>query len=233
MKIDIVILSNTKNDEFFKMTNDCIDSIQRSEDNFSFNIIIVESNKSNIYKYERKNVTTIIPEDEFNYNKFLNKGIAETRNDWVLLSNNDVIYHKGWLSEMIKCHQDDGDLLSMSPMEDSWHPNYLNNLTGKRVHYGYRVPVHITGWSIFLKRIVLDQIGEFDERFLFWYQDNDYSMNLQKHKIKHGLITNSKATHLESASHGLIKNKHLWTQGQGSVFFEKWAPYIRSGLYVH
>jgi uncharacterized protein YaaW (UPF0174 family) len=45
-----------------------------------------------------------------------------------------------------------------------------------------------------------------------------------KYKIKHGLITSSKVTHLLSKSHNLIddEKKHEMTNGLGVKFINKW-----------
>ena len=66
-------------------------------------------------------------------------------------------------------------------------------------------------------------IGEFDEKFKFWYQDNDYAMNLMKHNIPHYLINTSKVRHEFSQSHGLLEDKKVeMTHGLQQVFLEKW-----------
>ena len=220
--VDVVILSYTKDYSLYEMTQNCIDSIINSEKDYTFNITVVETDKSDTYSYDRDNVTTIVPEGSFGYNKFLNHGINNSNNEWVLLSNNDTVYSEGWLSEMMDAHRLDGEILSMSPMDDTWDDHKTVDKS-KSIHYGYRVSREITGWSILVKRNVIENIGGFDENFRFWYQDHDYSKVLQKHKIKHALITESKVKHLLSKSHHLVgKNKHAMTHGQFNVFITKW-----------
>ncbi len=51
-----------------------------------------------------------------------------------------------------------------------------------------------------VKRTIFSQIGMLDERFDFYYADNDYAMTLQKYGIKHGLIPRSEASHLWNKS---------------------------------
>lgn len=223
MEIDVIILSFTKDDKIFEMTNNCINSINDSTIDYSFNIVLVETDKSGKYKYVQKNVTTIVPEEEFNYNKFLNFGLENCKNDWILISNNDTVYHKGWLESMMEAHKVDNELLSMSPFDDKWyiHKSFDKNIS---IHYGHRVSYEITGWSILMNRKVLEIIGDFDEDFKFWYQDNDYAQNLLSNNIKHALITNSNVFHLLSQSHSLIEDteKHNMTNGLSSVFIKKW-----------
>lgn len=223
MEIDVIILSFTQNEKIFNMTNDCINSINESSEEHSFNIILVETDKSGTFKYEQENVTTIIPNEEFNYNKFLNIGLKECKNEWILISNNDTVYHDKWFEKMLDAHNIDNEILSLSPFDNTWHihSRFDKNIP---IHYGHRVSYELTGWSILMNKKVLDIIGEFDEEFKFWYQDNDYSQNLLKHGIKHALITNSWVTHLLSRSHELIEDneKHNMTNGLNSVFIKKW-----------
>ena len=75
MEIDVILLSYTKNESIFKMTKKCIESILNSEKEYSFNIILVETEKSGKYNYDYEEVNVIIPNETFNYNKFLNIGL--------------------------------------------------------------------------------------------------------------------------------------------------------------
>jgi GT2 family glycosyltransferase len=223
MTIDVIILSYAKNDEILQMNIDCINSILDSTKNYNFNFIVVETENDKSFNYPFKNVKVIQPNESFNYNKFLNFGLDYCKNNWILISNNDTIYHKNFLEEMLESYSLDDEILSMSPMDDSWHCHKTFDKS-ILIHYGYRVPFHITGWSILLNKLVIDKIGKFDETFDFWYQDNDYAANLIVNNIKHALITNSKITHLTSKSHDLIddEKKYDLTEGSSYKFKNKW-----------
>lgn len=223
MTVDVIILSYAKEDSIITMNNQCIDSINDSTTDHKFNIILVETESTKTYKYYQENVTVIQPNEEFNYNKFLNIALKHCNNDWVLISNNDTIYHKWFLENMLIANEQDNELLSMSPMDDNWHRHALFNKDFD-VHYGHRTSYEIAGWSILVNRNVIEKIGGFDEEFKFWYQDNDYANNLIINKIKHALITKSKVTHLLSKSHKFIEEnkKYEMTDGMGNVYSNKW-----------
>lgn len=223
MIVDVIILSYAKNDTIIKMNNDCINSLNSSTEKHKFNIFLIETEPTKEYKYVQENVKVIQPRIEFNYNKFLNIGFKECSNDWVLISNNDTIYHKNFLEELLNANENDNEILSMSPMDDTWHRHAIFNKNIK-IHYGYRTSYEVAGWSILVNKSVIDKIGGFDEQFTFWYQDNDYANSLQVNGIKHALITDSKVTHLLSRSHGLIEEekKYSMTDGLGVTFFNKW-----------
>jgi GT2 family glycosyltransferase len=224
MIIDVIILSYAKNDDIIKMNNDCINSLNSSSDTHKFNILLIETESTKEYKYTQENVRVIQPKIEFNYNKFLNIGLKQCSNDWVLISNNDTIYHKNFLEELLKANENDNGILSMSPMDDNWHRHVTFNKDIK-IHYGYRTSYEVAGWSILVNKSAIEKIGGFDEQFTFWYQDNDYANSLQVNGIKHALITDSKVTHLLSRSHGLIEEekKYSMTDGLGITFFNKWS----------
>ena len=223
MIIDVIILSYAKNNSIIKMNNDCIDSLNSSSENHKFNILLIETEPNKEYKYEQQNVRVIQPKIEFNYNKFLNIGLKECKNEWVLISNNDTIYHKNFLESLIDANNQDTEILSMSPMDDDWHRHKLFDKSIS-IYYGYRTSYEVAGWSILVNKSVIDKIGGFDEQFTFWYQDNDYAKLLEINGIKHALITKSKVTHLLSRSHHFIENskKFEMTDGLGIKFHKKW-----------
>jgi len=227
MIIDVIILSYAKNDDIIKMNNDCINSLNDSTNEHTFNILLIETELEKKYEYDQPNVKVIQPGIEFNYNKFLNIGLKECKNDWLLISNNDTIYHKNFLEEMFKANVEDNEILSMSPMDDEWHIHMLLDKT-KKIHYGYRTSYEVAGWSILLNKSVIEKIGEFDEQFTFWYQDTDYANSLQINGIKHALITDSKVTHLLSRSHKLIESEKIFemTDGLGIKFKNKWLKKV-------
>jgi len=224
MDIDVILLTYTKDDRIYNMTKQCVESIINSEKNHNFSIKLIETEKTGKYRYDYDEVETIVPKEEFNYNKFLNIGLKYCTNEWILISNNDTEYVDGWLSEMLKQFEKDNELLSMSPYCPIWNVHKNNFKEKKEVFYGHRTSYELTGWSILLNRKVIDIIGNFDEQFSFWYQDNDYSMNLQKHKIKHGLVKNSIVLHHLSKSHGLVdpKKQNEMTHGLSKNFNKKW-----------
>lgn len=223
MIIDVIILSYAKNDSIVKMNNDCINSLNFSSDTHKFNILLIETESTKEYKYEQKNIRVVQPKIDFNYNKFLNIGLKECKNDWILISNNDTIYHKDFLEFMLEANQKDNTILSMSPMDDGWHRHQLFDKT-KKIYYGYRTSYEVAGWSILVNNSVIKKINGFDEQFTFWYQDNDYAKSLEINGIKHALITDSKVTHLLSKSHELIEpeKKYQMTDGLGINFMNKW-----------
>lgn len=222
--IDVIVLSYCKDDSIRQMNINCIDSLNNSSRNYKFNIILVETDTEKKHVYPQQNVTVIQPFEKFNYNRFLNIGLNFCKNDWVLITNNDTIYKRNFIDNMMSAYNNDPHLLSMSPMDDD--SGYQTELGfDKDVHYGYEIMKQLVGWSILLNKKVLDIIGRFDEDFTFLYQDADYAKKLEKNFIKHGCVTNAKAKHLVNVSHGMVEPKEYdeMTNGMERMFKKKWG----------
>lgn len=196
--IDIIFLSYSKNDYLKNLTIQSIDTLLKSEDpkKIHFNILVIESNKS-IAPYQFENSKTIYPEQEFGFHKYLNIGIKATSSPYVCLCNNDLIFHTGWASEMIKAMDEDPKIMSATPYCMNFHKKEGFIEDGPPIEGYFGI---LTGWCIFVKREIFNIIGMLDEHFVFWYCDYDYSNTLEKMKVKNSLIPKSKITHLGSES---------------------------------
>jgi len=211
----VLILSNTANIQYYNMLETCINSIENSD------IIVVETNS----KLENKNIPLskkckfIFPNQEFNYNKFLNIGLKEINDEKIIISNNDVIFSPGCISEInSKLSLYD----SVSPYDFN-NPKHSSNIFNKPCVEGYEVGIHVTGCCLGLTRKVLNTINVFDESFKFWYQDNDYANILKKNNFKNVLLRDAKITHLGFQSHKLLKeNLYNMTHGLEQTYKEKW-----------
>lgn len=220
MEVDVIILSYAKDDDIIRMNSNCIDSINNSSP-IKFNIYLIETESNNDFIYHQGNVEVIQPNKEFNYNQFLNIGLEYCKNEWILLSNNDTIYEKNFIENMLEAHKIDERILSMSPIDDDW-PMQKGFDRNVPIHYGHRIQYEISGWSILINKKVIEIIGKFDESFYFWYQDNDYSNNLKKHNVQHALITNAKVHHLLSRSNHLVKDWNTMVATSERKFINKW-----------
>lgn len=204
--MSIIILSRTSTIGEFTMTLNCIDSLMLSEtkSEVNFEIILIESNKD-IYQssfHYPEFVKIIIPKGKFNFNKFLNIGVISSTGSMVALCNNDLLFKEKWMSNILKLKRSHPEISSFCPIDYNSkftkRENYKNIEQGYIV--GYDVRTHITGWCIVTDRGLFDTLGLLDERFDFYYADDDYAMTLRKHNIKHALVLNSEVKHLGGMS---------------------------------
>lgn len=185
MRVDVIILSNGKTPELRKTTQDSIDTCHASEKEHKFNIIVYE--QVPFIKY--KKADTIHYVHPFHYNKLMNRGIEETKNEWVVLANNDLIFHEGWLTKCLESGLEN-DYLSMSP-------NDKPNTQGIEEGYEIGIEGQVKGWCILTNRKLYEIIGKIDESVSFWYSDNVYADQLKEKGIKHGLIKEAYVQHLD------------------------------------
>jgi len=218
--VDVIILSNTANFEYYGKLKKCIATL-KSSSNIETNIIVIETNKKLRGKDLKLPIDTFyIPEDEeFNYNKFLNYGLAFCKHDYLCISNNDVYYNKDVLYTLVD-HLTEYD--SVSPWDDNSTWRFHQT---KDIHVGFSTRAFVTGWCIVTKRDTIDRIGgKFDERFSFWFQDDDYSKLLEANDLTHALIGNVSVWHDCGQSHELFseQDRQRQTHGLAAVFEEKW-----------
>ncbi|MET3028165.1 glycosyltransferase [Flavobacterium sp. UW10123] len=194
MKLSVIILAYTTTEGLFEMTMNCINSLIESEKQTEMEIIVVESNKNyNNSEFVYPDfVKVIVPEEDFNFHKFLNIGVRESKGEFVALCNNDLIFYDNWFARIFEISQSNPQIKSFSPS------GRINDFSfEKEYELGYKVRTHVLGWCLVTYKQVISKIGYLDETFNFSYADNDYAMTLKKFNIKHALVNSSKVEHLE------------------------------------
>ncbi|MCW3082860.1 MAG: putative glycosyltransferase [Bacteroidetes bacterium] len=231
MQIDVVILSLCATEETFIMNSNCISSLMESETEHTFNVIVMESNKEFLktgYQYPYP-VQVIIPQEKFNYNKFLNIAIKQTNNEMICLCNNDLVFKKGWLTQILRIKKLRPGIQSFSPKD----PDY-KTVKGKFMDHDYYLGYEV-GWEFFaacllLERKVFEKTGFFDEKFDFYYQDYDFSMCLRKHSILHALVTKANFSHVYT---GRVKNDFTTMEKldrDKALYHQKWGSQRMIGI---
>lgn len=202
MNVDCIILTSSDDPSKIRMTKRTILTLKDSEPNINFDVYLVDSAKStHPHQYNAIITKYIQPQENFNYNRFLNIACSYLKNEWVIISNNDVGYERGWLSEIFKIHEERPDIESFSPKDPFLYMKYYDwHFVNSSSQYfeSYTVTEAINGWCIVIKKSALDKILPFDEIFDMYYQDNDYSEMIKSKGIKHALVRNSIACHLQT-----------------------------------
>lgn len=230
--MDVVILSFAKNDELRRMTEHCLSTLLASEDPaaIEFRVKVIESNHASpVYDFER--VETLYLPPPFNYHRYMNRGIAAGNGAFVAICNNDLEFHPGWASSLLKAFAEDRQLVSASPICSRHHPASGFPMNSG-LYYGYGVLKEISGWCLVFRRSLLDVIGKLDERFYFWYADDDYALTLQSHGLKHALVSTAVVDHLDSRTLATHTSARQWlmTKRAKYIFEEKWKG--RSSSYL-
>lgn len=201
MNIDVIILTRSDNDKTISMTRRMMLTMQDSEPSHRFYFHLVESGNLVPDRYIDLVTTYITPKENFNYNRYINFAIPYLKHDWLVISNNDVSYERGWFSEIMKIHEQRPDIHSFSPRDPLFFMRYYDgHFVGNQLQYfeSYKVSEALMGWCIVIKKESFDKIAPLDELFDMYYQDNDFAMMLQANGIKHALVRNSIVSHLQT-----------------------------------
>lgn len=178
---DVVILSNAFSPELKAYTRTAIKSLVNSEKAGTFDIYVCEQTE---WKYNH--VTTLHKPEKFNYNRFANEALSLGSSPWVCVSNNDVIFMKGWFTNLMKYKYD-----VMSPA----NPARMKQTRHKKNVEGLSLGTHFSGWCFVMKRNIWGRIGKFNEDFHFYEADRMVMNQLIEKGVKMWLIPESKVHH--------------------------------------
>ena len=200
MIVDVIILSRCLTREDFEVNQRCVQSLSVSEPDIDFRILIIESGGGNFAEtgrvYEHASVSVIIPDEPFRFHRFLNIGLNHSRSEWVVFSNNDVIFHAGWFSEILKLKAMDPRIQSFCPFDRNAPFLPFEKFSQKAYHLGYRVPIEFVGWCFVVERGVFQKMGMFDERYDLYFGDNDFARTLKRKSVLHAMVPSSYVEHL-------------------------------------
>lgn len=236
--LSIVILSYNNQ----KVTQNCIESIREYTSKDWCEIIVVDNaslDDSAKWLSQQKDIIVQLNAENVGFPKGSNQGakIANKEND-VLFLNNDVIVYANsifWLrmglysndkvgssgcmtnfagnNQMITCDcETDEEYEQFArkvnlPLRDSWEEK-----------------IYLVGFALLIKRICLDDVGLFDERFSpGMYEDNDIGLRMVQAGWKNILCHNCFIRHY---GHGNGVNKNFWSSGERvnmGKFEQKWG----------
>ena len=184
-------------DDIHKMNCECIDSLLQSENwNYGLEIILIESNKQSRYVYDEQ-VKILVPDEMFNFHRFLNIGIKASKSDFVALCNNDIIFSKNWFSEILKVKSKRKDILCFSPIDRDYTTMSYDLFPDTKDYYvGWDNKYHFSAWCFVLDRKIFNITGYLDEIFNFYAADDDFLMTLRKYALDNALVTKSYVKHL-------------------------------------
>lgn len=211
MNISAIILSNTIDKKRYDLACETIRTLTESTDWYG-DIYVIETQAEkhmidNNYTYEWEQVKVIHPNKKFNYNQFLNIGIAAAREtaDWFLICNNDLEFSKDWLVETKLAHKKVPDIASFSFYCPSWenHNRFTNNEHKHLLEVGYVPMQHICGWCLLISKECIDICNLFDERFPMYWQDNDYAFTIHDKGVRHALICTAVVEHACTQSYDI------------------------------
>lgn len=201
--IDVVIISNAKDFFHREITENTLKTLMEATNMCLVNPIVIESSTTEQYG----NTTTIHPKESFGYNKYLNIGAKAGNSEFIAFCNNDLEFTNGWADKIIEAMNLHG-LDSASPFCKINHNTERKRVTPNiPVRFGNRVGFELCGWCIVMRRSTWEELGGFDEDFIFWCADNSYQEQIFEHKLKHALICDARVTHINGGGNHINEIK--------------------------
>lgn len=236
-RVDVIILSYTANDNLYNTTKRCVYSYLNTAKDIINKIYVVETNKNFNKDYNNSCVEVIIPDEQFNYNRFYNIALERCDAEFIIGPNNDLILQPNCIQNMLKEFDKDPTLYSLSPVDRGHYRHNLLYLPGEnKIYSGYVNGLHMLGCLFCCRRSLFKTIGYMDEQFYFFYQDDDYIKSLERCNLKHGVYTGSQISHGLSQSNYVADDRFKYTPEnmlrQKQLFLNKWynsEPFMSGG----
>lgn len=214
MKIDVSIIIpsfNTKD-----LTLACIDSIIKSIKDLNYEIIVIDnasedssdieilSLKSNI-----QNLNVIINKNNLGFSKAVNKGIKQSKGEYILILNSDTKVKGESISKLLEFARKTQDAGVIGPRlvnkDGSDQPSCFRFPTivgaikeywlGIKGSFEKYIPVMnshspfvgvdaVVGAAFLISPLALQKVGLFDERYFMYYEDIDYCRRVKQALLK-------------------------------------------------
>ena len=179
------MLSNSFTDELRAMTQRAIDSCIAGANSLPVNVVVLEQVPGVVYNH----ATTLAAPAPFHYNAFANAGARQGSADWIMVANNDLVFHDGWLHALLAANH-----LAVSPRCPRAHSDATQNRVGDRTGLDF------AGWCFMVRRSLWELIGGFDECVEFWASDDVVIEQLRAVDVLPMLVANATVEHLGSVT---------------------------------
>jgi GT2 family glycosyltransferase len=209
---DIVILSNGSTPNLRHRTQMAVDSCISGANGLNVGVAVLEQQPDAVY---RRCATVHMPA-QFHYNAFANFGAGRGSAPWIVIANNDLVFHDGWLHTLLaanhplvspKCPRDE--------RQSDITENTLGDITGK----------HLSGWCFMISRDLWERIGGFDQCVSFWCSDDVVIEQAKAEGVQPMLVPGSLVEHVQSQTlieHG---NRDDLTWAQLNQFIGKYGSH--------
>jgi GT2 family glycosyltransferase len=251
MLTSIVIITYNKLD----YTKLCIESIRKHTAPDSYEMIVVDNHSSDeTVSWLREQPDIVVIYNDFNagFPAACNQGIGIAKGDAILLLNNDTVVTARWLENMLIALHSDPQIGAVGTVTNSCSyyqtiPAMYKNMEGMQLFaeaFNRSNPIlweerlKLVGYNMLIKRHILDEIGELDERFTPGNcEDDDLSYRIRRAGYRLLLCKDTFIHHYGSVSFGeraVEFNKLINSNRQ--KFMDKWgfhpdrATEIRSDL---
>jgi GT2 family glycosyltransferase len=208
--VDIVILSNAATTDLRMLTQATVDTCRAGSNGLPVGIAVLEQQPGVVHK----RCATIWMDEPFHYNRFANFGARRGSADWILIANNDLLFHDGWLHQLIAA---DHPLVSPKCPRDSRQAAFTENTVGDITGQ------HLSGWCFMVSRGLWDSMGGFDEAVSFWCSDDVVIEQAKAQGVKPMIVPAAVVEHIQSVTLNTHPHRDDLTWKQVDIFAAKYG----------
>jgi len=179
--------------------------------------VIIVDNASNdgttsVVKKEFPKVKIIENEYNLGVSTALNIGIKESSGNFIFIFEDDLVLEKGCLKKLVTFSLENPKIIAAGGLFYYNKKNRIRNLGGKinfftskikirgkdeiyRNQYGHSEADVVGGATLLINRKIFEEIGYFDERFFWSYEDLDWCLRLKKKGYKIIVLPEAKIFH--------------------------------------
>ncbi len=239
--VSIIVALHTRAD----LTRACLMSIRDHTPPTSYELILVDdladaATKELLGSVEGARIVTT--EHQLGYLRSINCAAESATGRWLVVCNNDIEVHPGWLAALLECAESADDIGVVTPRyiypdgrlneagallwTDGTGVNYGRGEDPQDFHYRYRREVDYgSGAALLVRGEFWRDVGGFDELFLpMYYEDADLCFAAREHGWRVVYEPAALVTHLEGATAGTDLSSGLKRHQEDNrpKFVEKW-----------
>jgi len=193
---------------------------------------------------ELHSFTVVLNNENKGYAPAMNQGLRMADAPYACFSNNDVVFTKNWLEEVIltfKEHPDVGLLnpnsnnLNIKPKEGESIDDFAEKLKRTHAKGSFVDMPFCIGFCMVVKRAALDVVGGFDEDFApMYFEDSDYSRRINQAGYRLGIARRAYVWHHEGGSSAQLgKEREKYWKKSEQVYLRKWGRTLRIAWIIY
>jgi len=237
-----------------EFTRRCLSSLNVLSLPSNVNVIVVDNgSKDGTLEYlrELKSVTLIENATNLGYAKAVNIGIRQAGDcsDIVLLNNDVELIEPDWLLKLssrvegspslgvvgVKIIKDDGALQHCGaylPLDTWWGQQIASGEVDIGQYSGLVDSESVVFACAYIRREVIDAIGDLDERFFAYFEDTDFCMRAERAGFSVAMDGDIRVLHSESSSTKVNQVSHsdIFLHSK-ALFTEKWSELLSASRY--
>ena len=167
----------------------------------------------------------------------MNQGLQIAQAPYVCLANNDLIFTKGWMEEVISVFENNKNIGLLNPNSNNLAALSMNGesieafaerLKGQKRGVFIEMPFCI-GFCMFIRREIVQKIGGLSKEFYpIFFEDTDYSLRVSREGFLIGVAAGAYVWHKEHASFKQMgKKQDVFFNQSRRVFIKKWGKTLR------